>query len=230
MVVIFIALLLLALTAFAVKQLLSVDADPTGGSDSGLPAVSAGAVGADGTPDSGESKAGGDAESTAGGGVMVPGTSESDPARLAYTLPPLGPIQGVDGQAVARAWEKRWKAPLKENAELRERYTIVDYPAGGGRLSLVLTTIVGGAEAESVRCLLEHGTKKVDRKVLDGVVNDCLAPALEQSERAEVITWLSAQDYKAATNMQTWKKSMPRFDLTVDVLAGSLRASVVGRP
>ncbi|GIF36995.1 hypothetical protein Axi01nite_13060 [Actinoplanes xinjiangensis] len=204
MAVIFTALLLLAVAALAMRQFGGADEDRKGGA--------------------------GSVETPEGGGVMVPGTSESDPARLVYTMPPLGAIRGIDVQAVAGAWEKRWKVALKKNAETHEQSTIVDYPAGGGRLHLVITTTVDGAEAESVRCILEHGTKKVDRKLLDGVVNDCLAPALEQSERAEVGTWLNAQDYKATTDFQTRKKSMPRFDLTVDVMAGSLRAGVVGRP
>lgn len=78
-------------------------------------------------------------------------------------------------------------------------------------------------------CILEHGTKEVTRTLIEAVVRGCLGPALVRPERREVIDWLSTRDYRSADQIRMMTNPMPRFDLKVDILKGSLRAAVVGR-
>lgn len=223
MTVIVVALAVLASVGLAVKQLIGAEGDAERGAAAEATTRAVTAEGAD-------APVGPDGSPAPGGGVMEPGTSDTDPARIVYTTPPLGPIPGIGIEAVVSAWEKRWKVTLKSSPETRERSTIVDYPLGGGRLHLAFRTTAGGAEMESVVCILDHGTKKVDRKVQDGIVNDCLFAALEQSERAEAIAWLNAQDYQGKVDFQTQRKSMTRFDLTLKAMPGAAAVSVEGRP
>ncbi|MEV6345735.1 hypothetical protein [Actinoplanes sp. NPDC051851] len=104
------------------------------------------------------------------------------------------PLPSGDSDSILAAWEKQWKAERKHPNSGQYEVEVAQ-PYHGGTLDM-FTEQSDSASSESVysvACMLKSESVQPSKKLYIGLVDDCLAPALHDGERAELVAWLNKQ-------------------------------------
>ncbi|MEU4423788.1 hypothetical protein AB0F81_24420 [Actinoplanes sp. NPDC024001] len=121
------------------------------------------------------------------------GTAAPSPSTLvAAALPELR------ASALIKAWEKRWKRPVKQTA--RQAIMQRKHPDGDGRVRLTMTRVPEDSEAVwGVSCARHGKPAPYSKDDLTELLDFCLPPEVAGDRRREVVAWLSP------LNDATWR-------------------------
>jgi len=155
---------------------------------------------------------------------VAPGASAS-----AETLPgpwasrPTTPIPGITAASLAERWSDRWGVTLtvQQTDSVHVQRTIVEYPAGHGKLELVVGQQGKGENpgAADVNCTLRDdslGTRQITmtRALAGHLVADCWQSMIPAADAKRVTDWLLVGKKVNSMGGYAETKSFGRFLLT----------------
>jgi hypothetical protein len=97
--------------------------------------------------------------------------------------------------AVAAGWAQRWGTPPKASARGYDTTAVLPGTTFLTRFGVLKSPVGDGTQVATLFCVTTDERIVRDERLIQAIVDTCLAPALQDDEKTTLSTWLTKQDY-----------------------------------